>query len=118
MEENQSKFADDEVDLVDILVVIIRRKWVILGLLIASVVLSGLYVVYDMTREYEITYQAPVLITPPQVYKTTARSGTAGSIRLETDNPRIDRIYPAINNGLHEKACSSDNGGIIQHFSA
>jgi hypothetical protein len=100
MNQNGDRIRDDEVDLVDILEVIIKRKWVIIGVVLVSLLLAGIYTVPKMTGGQEVTYQASVVIEPPQVYTTY------DSVLLEPENARIDRIYRSIDSGLNQKSLS------------
>jgi len=77
--ENQSS---DEIDLVDIIAVFIKRKWIIIWLIIISLIISGLYI--SLFRKENENYKTNIIITPPQIYEI-------GAYNLLTPiNPQVD----------------------------
>jgi len=82
--------SNDEIDLVDILVVILKRKWIIIGLVLAALVLSGIYVaLFSKT-----SYKAEITINPPRGYKIE-QNGLLG-----TKNAKMDSFLSTIKNEL------------------
>ena len=69
---NNSKLTnyktDDEIDLVDILAVIIKRKWSIIILLILSLILSVAYVKLHKTKTKSIKYSTSFSVSLPEEY--------------------------------------------------
>lgn len=58
--------SDDEIDLVDILAVLIKRKWIIIILIVLSFVLSFTYVKIHHTKS--LNYKVSIITSLPEVY--------------------------------------------------
>ncbi len=64
-EKSSSQQSDDGIDLVEIIAVILKRKWIIIGFLLVAIILSGIYVAFFM----ETYYKANIIISPPQEFE-------------------------------------------------
>jgi len=67
MENRTEHSRNDEIDLVDILAVLIRRKWIIIGLVLISLIISGIYVKF-FSKTTTTDYKTTVNIQSPQIY--------------------------------------------------
>ena len=95
----------DEIDLVDILAVLIKRKWFIITFIAIAFIISALYVYFSKK-----SYIANIVITPPQVY-------IIGDNRLLTPaNPQLDGFLSKIENELYIKSSSVNEGQKAHHF--
>ena len=67
MAKNISNYqSDKEIELIDFIVVVIKRKWLIVGLVLIALSLSVLYI----TLITETNFKAHIIIKPPQEYTT------------------------------------------------
>lgn len=103
MKEIPKYKKNDEINLVDILAAIIKRKWVIIWLMLIAFILSGLYVYFDKQKPQ--SYRASIIIDFPQEYAVEKE------YLLTPVDTKIDNIYKRINDELNSKAFSQKNGG-------
>ena len=108
MEEIPDYKRNDEIDLIDILGVLIKRKWIIIGFILTAFIFSGLYVIFknikDTQEVNEIqSYKSSVIITLPQVYTIKPDNLLVPNIS------RVDIILKRINDNLNLKSYKQNN---------
>lgn len=82
MSNENDRIREDEVDLVDILRIIIKRRKIIIWSIVLAVILSGIYVVYPRKKP---TYTTNMIIEPPQEYNIDGRNLLHPSAASELD---------------------------------
>ena len=104
--EIPDRYKNDEIDLIDIIAVLIKRKWIIIGVVVASLVLSGVYVAYFR----EINYKAEIIIKPPQVYEIEQKG------LLIPKNSQMDIFLNIAKKELSSQKRSISNEEREQHY--
>ncbi len=95
----------DEIDLVDILAVLIKRKWFIITLIAIAFIISALYVYFSKK-----SYIAKIIITSPQEY------GIGENRLLSPSCPELDEFLNKINRELSIKSLSRSADQKVHHF--
>ena len=108
MKEIPDYKKNDEIDLIDILGVLIKRKWIIIGFILTAFIFSGLYVIFknikDTQEVNEIqSYKSSIIITPPQVYTIQSNNLLAPNIS------RVDIYLKLIRDELNLKSYKQNN---------
>lgn len=99
----------DEIDLVEILAVFLKRKWIIIIPTVISFIFSFVYVFLNKSNEIVI-YKANIVITPPQLYKIRENR------LLDSFSPELDGLINKIENELFLLSSSEINGRNVIHF--
>ncbi len=113
--EMSDRYKNDEIDLIDIMAVLIKRKWVIIGLLLTALILSGAYVAFLR----EINYKANIIITPPQEYNiiTPPQEYKVGqNSRLLPSSPLIDTFTSTIKKSFSSQIIKGSNAAEEQYY--
>jgi len=91
MENRIEKPFDEEINLIDILIVLIKRKWIIIGLVLISLIASRIYVEFLTVT----TYKTTVNIQLPQTYNIDEYS------LLQANYPEPNEFIMLINESLN-----------------
>ncbi len=108
MEEIPDYKRNDEIDLIDILGVLIKRKWIIIGFILTAFIFSGLYVIFKNIKDTQEvnefqSYKSSVIITLPQVYTINPDNLLVPNIS------RVDIILKLISDELNLKSYKQNN---------
>ena len=111
MKDSQNYFNKNEIDLVDIIAVLLKRKWIIIIPTIIAFILSSVYLSFRAYNLHKIKdIEINVVIIPPQLYKI-------GENRLLISSyPQLDDFVDKIENELYIKSSSASEGKNVQHF--
>lgn len=89
-------YRKDEIDFLDILAVIIKRKWIIIGLTIIAIIFSTLYVRLR-SKVVSQFYKATIIVALPQEYRVE------GNNLLSPMDTQKEKIYKTIKDELNMK---------------
>ena len=99
VKEIPENYKEGEIDLVDILIVLLKRKWIIIGLVLIAFVFSGLYVFFFSEKNYTIN----INIYSPQEYFI------AGNNLLKPTNTNIDMLFINLKKDLQMRSYKTNN---------
>jgi len=99
VKEIQDYYKDDEIDLVDILVVLIKRKWIVIGLVLVAFVLSLLYVLFFSKNSYKMHIN---MHTQQEYY-------IANNNLLGTTDAQVNALFSSLKKDLQTRSYKSNN---------
>jgi len=106
-EETKDIRREDEIDLVDILTVLIKRKNIILWIVVLAVVVSGLYTFYSRR---DINHTIKLALSPSQELFIDENNA------LRPSNAQVDIFLNNIRKKLYEKSFEMVNGERVRNY--
>jgi capsular polysaccharide biosynthesis protein len=98
---------DDEIDLVDVITVLIKRKIIILSIVLAALLVSGLFTLKSIKN---IKYTAELSITPPRELSIDNNNV------LILSNVQMDIFLNNVRKSLYERSYSTVNGKRVASY--
>jgi len=108
LEETKDIGREDEIDLVDILTVLIKRKNIILWIVVLAVVVSGLYTYFS---KRDINHTIKLVLSPSQELSSIDENNA-----LRPSNAQVDIFLNNIRKKLYKRSFEMVNGERLRNY--